>query len=131
MKVLNVLKKLYRWYNPFYFNNKEVLSFNIYDPATQEILIKTKWFTNDDMVNPREKISFNFTINESNRVDLTKKRAFFVNCDDLISMDIYIPASMVKLKKIGTKKEINNGNSVYYTLYEIKVNKETILLKEK
>lgn len=88
-------------YNPYIFNGYTVDRILFFDSVKQEMIFSVNWWGSN---NYHKKLYFDFDIKKANKVDLSKKTAFFLKGESNKyeqRIFIYIPANLVPVECLG------------------------------
>lgn len=119
-----ILVKNVSWYNPYFFNGKEVESVNVYNE--NGVIFGFNWIGSNNITND---VAFDFETKKAIKLNFNRKDSFYIQKDGKIT--IYIYHELINYKYIGRKKryETEMGYQVY-DVYSISLNCKKILYKK-
>lgn len=119
-----ILVKKENWYNPYFFNGKEVESVNVYNK--NGIIFRFNWIGSNNITND---VTFDFETKKATKLNFDRKDSFYIQKDGKIT--IYIYHELINYKYIGREKKHKTemGYSLYDT-FSITLNCKKILYKK-
>lgn len=119
-----ILVKNVSWYNPYFFNGKEVESVNVYNK--NGVIFGFKWIGSNDITND---VAFDFETKKAIKLNFNRKDSFCIQKDGKIT--IYIYHELINYKYIGREKKFETEMGYQlYDIFSITLNCKKILYKK-